>query len=52
MPIFFKSGARGLQGLICFKYYNALKWENRITLGLYVATNTNYIKKCFKKKLF
>ncbi len=34
----------GLQRLPCFKYYNALKWETRFTLGLEAAKITDYIK--------
>ncbi len=52
MFIFPKSGARGPQTLTCLKYYNILKWESKFTLGLKTAKNINYIKKCFKQKLF
>ncbi len=31
---------------------NALEWESKFTLELNTANNTNYIKKCFKQKLF
>ncbi len=34
------------------KYYNALEWASKFTLRLNAANNTNYIKKCFKQKLF
>ncbi len=39
------SGARGLQRLICLKYYDVLKLEIRSTLGLNAAKNTDYMKK-------
>ncbi len=32
--------------------HNVLKWESRFTLGLNAARNTDYIKQCFKQKLF
>ncbi len=44
MSISPRSGARGLQRLICLKYYNALKWEMRFALGLNAAKNSDYIK--------
>ncbi len=47
MSISTRSGARGLQKLPCFKYYNVLKWESRFTLG-YAVKITDYIEKCFK----
>ncbi len=40
-----QSGDRGLQRLICFKYYNVLKLEIRFTLGLNAAENNDYMKK-------
>ncbi len=43
-----RSGAKGLQGLPFWKYYNALEWESRFTLGLNVASNTDLIKNFFK----
>ncbi len=45
------SGARGLEKLPCFKYYNVAKWENRLTSGLNAAQNTDYVEKSFKLKL-
>ncbi len=48
MSISPRSGAMGLEKLICFKYYIVLKWKNRFTLGLNVANNKHYIQKCFK----
>ncbi len=45
------SGAGGFQRLPFLKYYNVPKWENKFTLGLKTARNTNYIKNCFKQKL-
>ncbi len=42
------SGARVLQRLLCSKYYNVLKRENRFTLGLNSAKITDYIEKRFK----
>ncbi len=43
-----RKGAKGLQILLFFKYYNVLKWENRFTLELDAAKITDYIEKCFK----
>ncbi len=37
MPISLQSGARGLKKLSCLKYYNELKRENRLTLGINTA---------------
>ncbi len=48
MPIFPKSGAKGLQKLPFSKYYKVLKWESRFTLGLNAAENADHIKKRFK----
>ncbi len=48
MSIYTRSGASGLQRLICFKYYIVLKQENRFTLRLKTAEITDYIRKCFK----
>ncbi len=31
-----------------YDYYDVWKWRNRLTLGLSVAENTNYMKKSFK----
>ncbi len=31
-----------------YDYYDIWKWRNRLTLGLNVAENTNYMKKSFK----
>ncbi len=45
MSISPQNGARGLEILPRLKYYNALKWENRLTLGLNTAKNTSYMKK-------
>ncbi len=50
---FCRSGARGPK--VCYfwnMYYNALEWVSRFTVGLKVANNTDFIKKCFKQKLF
>ncbi len=47
-----RSGASGLQGLPCLKYYNVLKLGRRLTSGLSVTENTDFMKKCFKVKLF
>ncbi len=32
--------------------HNVLEWESRFTLGPRVATDTDYIKKCFQQKFF
>ncbi len=45
MPISPQSGALRLQILPCMKYYNVLKWKNRLTLRLNAAKNTDYMKK-------
>ncbi len=34
-----------------YDYYDVQKWRNRLTLGLNVAKNTNYMKKSFKNIL-
>ncbi len=47
MSISPRSGARGLERLPCLKY-NALKQENRLTLELKTAKNTDYMKKHLK----
>ncbi len=39
------SRATGLERLSCLKYYNVLKRENRSTLGLNAAKNSDYMKK-------
>ncbi len=46
MFISLKSGARGLQRLICscLQYYAVLKQKSRFT-GLNAAENTDYVKK-------
>ncbi len=51
MSICPRSGAREIQILPRFKYYNVLKWESRFILGLNADKITNYIEKCFKLKL-
>ncbi len=33
------------------KYYNALEWGSKFTIGLNTAKNIDYIEKCFKRKL-
>ncbi len=43
MSISPKSIARGVQRLICMKYYNVLKWESRFTFEFNTAKNTNNI---------
>ncbi len=43
MSISVRSGARGLERLPSFKYYNVQKLESRFTLGLIGAKNTHYI---------
>ncbi len=48
MSISPRRGDKGLQKLICLKYFNVLKWKSRCTVGLNAAENTNYIKKYFK----
>ncbi len=48
MDIFPQGGARGLERLAYLKYYNVWKHENRLTLGLNAAENTDYMKKNFK----
>ncbi len=52
MPIFHRSGAKGLQRLICFKYFIVLKWESRCTLGVDAAEITDYIKKLLRTKFY
>ncbi len=41
--IFFRSGARVLERLICFKYYTVLKWKSRFILGLNAVEIANYM---------
>ncbi len=43
MSISPKSGARGLERLICFKYYIVLKWESRLIFELNTVEIANYI---------
>ncbi len=43
-----RSGARGLQCLSCFEFYNLSNWKSRSTLGLDAAEITDYIKKGLK----
>ncbi len=38
------SGAGELQRLPCLEYFNVLKWENRVTLGLNPAKITMILK--------
>ncbi len=45
MPISPQSGCRQLERLPCSKYYNVQIWENRLTLGLNAAKNSDYMKK-------
>ncbi len=49
MSISLQSRAKGLQRLICFKYYYALKLEIKFTLGLNPAEITDYMKKVSSK---
>ncbi len=49
MSISPKSGARGLERLPYLKYYDVLKWENRLTLGINTAKSTDYMKKASNK---
>ncbi len=44
-----QGGARGLKRLACLKYYNVWKCENRLTLELNAAENTDYMKKISSK---
>ncbi len=44
-----QSGARGRERLACLKYDNVWKHENRLTLGLNAAENTNYMEKISNK---
>ncbi len=46
-----RGGARGLERLACLKYYNVLKCENRLNLGLNAAKNSDYMKKKFQVKV-
>ncbi len=46
-----KCGARGLERLLCLKYYNVLKRENRLTLKLNVVKNSDHMKENLKWKL-
>ncbi len=43
-----RSGAKGLERFLCFKYYNVLKQRSTFTLGLNVAEIIDNIKKRFK----
>ncbi len=45
-----QSGARGLERLPCLKY-NALTWENRMTLRLNAVENSDCMRKSLKWKL-
>ncbi len=45
MSISSRSGARGLERLPYLKYYDVLKWENRLTFRLNAAKNMDYMKK-------
>ncbi len=45
MSISPKSGATVLKKLPSLKYYNVLKLENRLTLWLNAAKNSDYMKK-------
>ncbi len=47
-----RSGAKGFERLPFLKYYDVMEWESRFTLGLNPGKNADYIKKCFKQKLF
>ncbi len=47
MSISPRSGTRGLQRLICLKYYNVLKWESGSILGRNAAKIANYNRKLF-----
>ncbi len=51
MSICLQSGAKGLQRLICFKYYSVLKWESWFSLGLDAAKNTHYMRKDLQIKV-
>ncbi len=51
MSISFSSGAQGLERLPHLKYYNALKWENRLTLRFSAAENMDYMKKKLQIKV-
>ncbi len=48
MSITPKSGATGLERLICFKYYIVLKWESRFNFVLDTAKINDYNRKQFK----
>ncbi len=51
MSISSQSGAMGLERLPCLKYYNVLKQENRLTLGLNAVKNIDYMKKKLEVKV-
>ncbi len=51
ISIFTRSRARNLQRLPFLKY-NVLEQESWLTLGLNAAESTNYIEKCFNRKLY
>ncbi len=46
-----RSGTRWLQRLQFCKYYVVLEWENRFTLRMDAAKNTDYINQFLKQKL-
>ncbi len=45
-----RSGARGLERLVCFKDHIVLRWESRFIFRLNATEITDYIKKLFKYK--
>ncbi len=51
MSVSLQNGARGLKILPCLKYYNVLKQENRLTLGLNTAKNTGFMKTILEVKV-
>ncbi len=46
-----RNEARGLQRLTFLKYFNALEWESRFTLGQNATKNTKDIKKMLQTKI-
>ncbi len=48
----FKMEIRASKNVPFLKYFNALEWESRFTLGPNATKNIKDIKKCFKQKLF
>ncbi len=40
-----KSGSRGFRILLFLKYYNALEWKSKSSVGLNAAKNTDFMKK-------